>query len=253
MALKALIVCKHHEGTKESDCCNIIKQKDIDFVHSWKNTLSKSELKNIDIVIAIGGDGTVLSASHYLIDKPLLAVNSSPETSVGALTTITTSQLPDKLEDIKNKKFKIENLERIEVSINNVNLEPLALNDVFIGSEKPYHPSKYEIIFKNKKEKQISSGLIFSTGTGSTAWFQSAGGKPFSSQSKFIKMIVREPYQSKLLRQSLLNCEINEKEEIKIIPSTQSILAIDSIREFSLKPDDIVKIKISSHPLKKII
>ena len=192
--LRALVVCKHQKNSSEAKICKIINSKGFYFVYSWKNTLKPSELKNVDLVISIGGDGTALSASHYLIDKPLLAVNSAPETSIGALTTISIDELPKKLEEIKLGKRKIQKLERIEVWINNKLKEPIALNEVFIANEKAYLMSKYKIKFNGNEETQKSSGLIFSSGTGSTAWFKSAGGKPFPSDSRYVKMLVREPY-----------------------------------------------------------
>lgn len=251
--IKAIIVCKNPEGGEESKLNTILKHEDFDFIYSWKNTLSQKDLKDIDLVIAIGGDGTILSASHFLLDKPLLAINSDPQKSVGALATITLEELPNKLEEIKLEKSKHDRLERIEVSINDCPISHLVLNEVFIGNEKPFHLSKYELSIKGKKETQRSSGLIFSTGTGSTAWFQSAGGKPFQKDSKFIKMIVREPYQGKDTQYTMTNCEIQETEEIKITLLGHAILAVDSIREYKLNPQDIVKLKISSHPLKRII
>jgi NAD kinase len=160
----------------------------------------------------------------------------------------------DELEEIKQNKHKTEFLERIEVQINNKPIEHLALNDVFIASEKAYHLSKYKILFNNKEETQRSSGIIFSTGTGSTAWFKSAGGIPFSPQEKFIKMIVREPYCGKNSCNLIIkDAEISENDKIEIIPSVKSVLAIDSNREYPLNPDDKVTIRISKHPLKRII
>lgn len=250
--IKALVVCKDPKETKEGEKCMMLKHEGFDFLYSWKNTLTQNALKDVDLVIAIGGDGTVLSASHYILDVPLLAVNSSPETSVGALTTISLKELPKKLEQIKNG-IKTENLERMEVLINDCPIEHFPLNEVFIGNEKSYLISKYIVEFKNKKEKQLSSGILFSTGTGSTAWFHSAGGKPFPKDSKFIKMIVREPYHSKLLKINLTDCEIKEGEEFKVVVSVPSVLAIDSIREYKLNPNDIIKIQISKYPLKRII
>ena len=250
--IKALVVCKDSKDTKEGEACMMLKHEGFDFLYSWKNTLTQNALEGVDLIIAIGGDGTVLSASHYILDAPLLAVNSSPETSVGALATISLKELPKKLEQIK-KGIKTEDLERIEVSINDCLIDHLSLNEVFIGNEKSYLISKYMVEFKNKKEKQLSSGILFSTGTGSTAWFYSAGGKPFSKNSRFIKMIVREPYHSKLLKVNLLDCDIKEGEEFKVIISVPSVLAVDSIREYKLNAGDIVKVKISGHPLKRIV
>jgi len=252
--MKALVVCKHPHEQNHPDIHKLLEKSCSKVIYAWKNTLTKKELDNIDIIISIGGDGTALSASHFIENKPLLAVNSSPETSIGALTTITISQLKNKLEEIKQNKHKTELLERIEVQINDKPIEHLALNDVFIASEKAYHISKYKIKFNNEQEEQRSSGLIFSTGTGSTAWFKSAGGSPFSPQSKFIKMIAREPYQGKNNKPfEMQNLQINQNEEITIMPSVKSLLAIDSNREYPLNPEDKITIKISKHPLKRII
>ncbi len=250
--MKVLVVCKYPKGKEESKVLKLI-EKYFEPVYAWRNNLSKKHLDNIDFVIAIGGDGTVLSASHYLIDKPILAVNSSPKTSEGALTTIRIDQLEEKLKEIKSKNFRQENLERIEVLINNKPLDLLSLNEVFIANEKAYLVSKYKIRFRNKIEEQRSSGLIFSTGTGSTAWFKSAGGTPFSPQSKFIEMIIREPYIGRILKFSNLKETIRENEEFEIIPLVPSVIAIDSIREYRVKGKDIIKIRISKHPLRRII
>lgn len=250
--MKTLVVCKHPEGAIESDSCKLI-EKQFSPVYAWKNNISKSSLTDIDMVIALGGDGTVLSASHYLIDKPLLAVNTSPGKSEGALTTIPINKLNQKLQEITENNFKTEKLERIEVSINDKPLDILSLNEVFIANEKAYLVSKYKIKFKDIEEQQRSSGLIFSTGTGSTAWFNSASGKPFPANSKFIKTITREPYKGKLGKFSLTEATIHEGEEFHVFPLCNSVLAIDSIKEFKIKEGDKVTIKISKHPLLRII
>lgn len=252
--MKALVVCKHEDEKNHSEVHSLIEKYFKKVVYTWKNTLTGKELEDIDFVISIGGDGTALSASHFIEDKPLLAVNSSPSTSVGALTTLIIDKLDEKLKEISEERFRTENLERIEVSINDKIIEHLALNDVFIASEEAYHISKYKIKFKDEEEIQRSSGLIFSTGTGSTAWFNSAGGIPFSPQSKFVKMIIREPYCGKeKCSLKFQDVQINENEEIEITPLVKSVLAIDSIREYILNDGDIVKIKISAKPLKRII
>jgi NAD kinase len=250
--MKALIVCKDSNGGKETETCKLIKKEGFEIVYAWKNTLSKKHLEDVDLVISIGGDGTALSASHYLEEKPLLAVNSDPNKSEGALTTLSVGELEEKLEEVK-KGFEIEYLERIEVYINGKRQDFLALNDVFIANEKAYLISKYKLSFNGEQEEQMSSGIIFSTGTGSTAWFKSAGGTPFSAQSKFIKMIVREPYHGRNMKFSLVQETIREKDDVEIEILSDSVLAIDSIREFKLKKGDKVKIKISDKPLKRIV
>lgn len=255
--MKILVVCKHAESSKEAKILNRVLNNGFEVIYSWKNTLSREELKGVDFVISIGGDGTALSASHFLEDKPLLAVNSNPEKSEGALTTITIEELEEKLGEIKLGKFKTEKLERIEVDINGKLQNPLALNEVFIANEKAYLVSKYRIKLKDNgkivEEEQKSSGLIFSTGTGSTAWFKSAGGEPFSAQARHIELLVREPYIRKLNKFKILKARIDESDFAEIIPDTEMVLAIDSIREFLVGPADRIKVKISDKPLLRVV
>lgn len=251
-----LVVCKHSQNSKEAKACHVIFHKNLNIRYAWKNKLSPKDLKNTDLVISIGGDGTALSASHFLRTTLLLAVNSSPTTSEGALTTINLEQLNKKLDQIEKGDYTIEKLERIEVEINKKPLDILALNDVFTANKNAYKTSKYKLKLKTKnkiiKEKQKSSGLIFSTGTGSTAWFKSAGGNPFPSNSKYIKMFVREPYIRKLNKFHQFKSTLHEDDWAEIKPLTRMVLALDSIREFKLTPMNKVKIKISKHPLLRI-
>lgn len=251
--MNILVVCKYDQNSPEGSACKLITRKGVNVKYSWKNVLTPRELEGVDVVVSIGGDGTALSASHYLNWKPLLAVNSDPKKSEGALTTISIDELDKKIDSIIEGKFKTEKLERIEVCINGKAQAPLALNEVFIANEKAYLISKYELRFNGSMEVQRSSGLIFSTGTGSTAWFKSAGGKPFSPQSRFIRMIVREPYIRNLLKFSMLYKKISHEEKIEIKAMTPMILAIDSIREVLLKEEDVVSIRVSDKPLMRII
>jgi NAD kinase len=251
--MKILVVCKRKEQINQQEIRSFFQKAQIEAEYIWKNELKKAHIDKKDAIISIGGDGTALSAAHFITSQPILAVNSEPEASEGALTTIILSQLEEKLNEIKSIKFKTENLERIEIAINGKILDMLALNEVFIGSEKAYLPAKYTLNLKSKSENQISSGLIFSTGTGSTAWFKSAGGKQFSPQAKFIKLVVREPFKGRIKTCDIPNADINENEEAVIIPQAKSELAIDSIRSYPLNPGDKITLKISKHPLKRII
>ncbi len=254
--IKTLVVCKYPKNSKDSKICNLGIKEGFDIQYQWKDNLKPADLEKVDLVISIGGDGTALSAGHYIVHQKLLAVNANPKKSEGALTTLNIDELDKKLEQIISGNYKVEKLERIEVSINGKMQKPIALNEIFIANEKAYLVSKYILKIRKgnnlREEGHKSSGLIFSTGTGSTAWFKSAGGKPFSPQAKYVKMIVREPYLWRLSNFSITKEVVDEHEEVEVIPLTKTVLAIDSIREFCLKAGDKIKIKISKWPLIRI-
>jgi len=212
----------------------------------------KNHAKNYDLLITLGGDGTFVRAAN-LTDSLILGINSNPEKSEGALTSITINEI-DKLERLKEKNFEIIERQRIEVKLNDKILDEKAINEVYVGTLSQFHISRYKIKFKEKEEEQRSSGIIVSTGTGSKAWFLSAGGKPFDYSEKKLCFIIREPYFGKrIFVPTLLNGEIFEDEILKIESGREfgGIIAInENIYDFN--NGDKIEIKLSKKPLKVI-
>lgn len=59
-------------------CQDILQQKPVDWEPISRNNLSQP-IRNVDLVITVGGDGTLLQASHFMDDSvPILGVNSDP-------------------------------------------------------------------------------------------------------------------------------------------------------------------------------
>jgi NAD+ kinase len=240
--------------------------KETEIVESIKNILSKSEIKiisfndlkkkdilNVDLVITIGGDGTFVKAAHLVEDSFILGINSSPDTSEGALTSVNINEI-NELKKLDKKDFRIIERPRAEVILNNKILEEKAVNEVYIGASSQFHSSRYKIKFKDKEEEQRSSGIIVSTGTGSSAWFLSAGGQPFNYEEKRLCFLVREPYFGKrVYKPTILKGEVLEDQEI-VITSTRDFGGIIAINDstYDFNSGDIVKIKLSNKPLKVI-
>ena len=71
--MKALVICKHSSIDPESKVCHTILNPNIKIKYSWKNTLTQKELQNIDLVIAIGGEGArVQWEFHFSFDASVL-------------------------------------------------------------------------------------------------------------------------------------------------------------------------------------
>lgn len=69
--------CKVHKEAIEF-CKDILRRKPVDWDATFRGNLSEP-IQNVDLVVTIGGDGTLLQASHLLNDSiPLLGVNSDP-------------------------------------------------------------------------------------------------------------------------------------------------------------------------------
>lgn len=130
-----------------------------------------------EAIIAIGGDGTILKASHYAseYDKPLLGVNTG---HLGFMASMEIDEL-DNISRLKTHDYKIESRMMLDVVLmheNTVISNYTALNDVVVACPCS-NLCSYEISTDGIVVSSIrSDGVVFSTPTGSTAYALSAGG-----------------------------------------------------------------------------
>jgi len=159
----------------------------------------------LDLAVAIGGDGTFLRAAGWLLNRnlPLIGFNSDPESSQGELCTIRPDQTAEFIQKLRNNEMfkmyrsrvrtqlkgpktcfkKIRSQVTHDVVTNKdaeivtKNLPERGLNEVFVGELDATEPSYLEIEINQSGHWQRikCSGVLISTGTGSTAWSQSVG------------------------------------------------------------------------------
>lgn len=151
-------------------------------------------IKNVDLVITIGGDGTVLTTSHFVEGQPILGIKSYGRESIGYFCAATTDTLRLYMESLLTGHIKPIKLHRLEVTINRHRVEELALNDVLFAHAMPASTTRYRLTIGKKTELQKSSGIWISSAAGSTAAVSAAGGRPLPLGSKKMEYIIREPY-----------------------------------------------------------
>lgn len=139
--------------------------------------LNKSDIK-LDLVISLGGDGTMLRAARELAAKgtPILGVNIG---NLGFLTEVESTEFPSAIKALKEGDYFIENRMMLSCEISNDYERKtfLALNDIVLAKGTLSRIVKYDINIDNKFYTTfISDGVIVSTPTGSTAYSLSAGG-----------------------------------------------------------------------------
>lgn len=255
---KVLIVCNERNTENHLMTLKRVKEilfeKGISFVSVLPSALREDFYDGVDLVISVGGDGTFIRASHLIKDQLLLGINSEPEKSEGFLKSLKDDELSF-LEEILEGKFKIIKRQRIKVVLDGKTLDKFALNDVYVGTSAQFHSSRYVINFNNIKEEQRSSGVIVATGTGSSAWYKSAGGTCFGFDEKILKFIVREPYLgNRLYKATILSGEISENEKIRF-ESTRNyggVIAVDQ-EIYDFNKGHSVEIFLSDCPLRVII
>jgi NAD+ kinase len=149
---------------------------------------------DVDLVITVGGDGTLLSASHAIGTIPVFGVNSAPMDSVGFLCSARRGQVLSRLRAVVRGALATTNLARMRVVVEGQPVHTRVLNDVLYAHRNPAMTARYILAFRRAVEEHKSSGIWISTAAGSTAAVRSAGGRVLSPRSKLLEFVVREPY-----------------------------------------------------------
>lgn len=152
--------------------------------------------KECDLLIVVGGDGSLLHAAHAIINQnvPVVGINRG---SLGFLTDIHPAEL-DKITAILQGKYTLEKrfLLSASIDLDGKNLgNDNALNEVAIIPDTVPHMIEFEIyIDKQFVCSQNSDGLIIATPTGSTAYALSGGGPILHPQLDAIVLVPMFPH-----------------------------------------------------------
>lgn len=132
-----------------------------------------------DLVVSVGGDGTLLRTARLLVDygTPLVGINLG---RLGFLADVTMSNLKQDLQGIFSGDYSVEKRFLLDGEINQAGYEPksyIALNDIILHSHKSISMIEFEVFSDGQLiNKQRADGLIVTTPTGSTAYSLSGGG-----------------------------------------------------------------------------
>lgn len=160
-------------------------------------TVPRDQLgKHCDLLIVIGGDGSLLNAAHAVVDAdvPVLGINRG---SLGFLTDIHPTEL-NKIQAILEGKYHLE--ERFLLTATTYSDDKIigtgdALNEVAIIPDAIPHMIEYEIYIDDQFVcSQDSDGLIIATPTGSTAYALSGGGPILHPELDAIVLVPMFPH-----------------------------------------------------------
>src|SRR5690606_32458147 len=111
-----------------------------------------------DLVVTVGGDGTLLAASHSIRDVPILGINSAPGYSVGFFCAATRQDLVPKLRAALSGRLRAAVLRRMAVYINDQLRSERVLNEALFCHSEPAATSDYILRVGRQREEQKSSG-----------------------------------------------------------------------------------------------
>ncbi len=154
----------------------------------------------VDLVVTIGGDGTLLAASHQIGQGvPLLGINSAPQHSIGFFCGGKKGSVRATLRRALAGKLPKSVLTRMRVDLNGKCIHARVLNEALFCHASPAATSRYILRLTrangtHKETDQRSSGMWIGPAAGSTAAQRSAGGKVLPLGSRRIQYVVREAY-----------------------------------------------------------
>lgn len=124
-----------------------------------------------DVVVTLGQDGLVANTAKYVGAQPIVAVNPEPKRFDGILLPFLPGQARTTVSKVIEGNAKIHEVTLAEIKLLD-GQRLLAFNDLFIGA-RSHVSALYRINYGSKSEVQSSSGVLVSTGAGSTGWLSS--------------------------------------------------------------------------------
>ena len=205
-----------------------------------------------DLLIALGGDGTMLRAGHISapFNLPILGINLG---HYGFLTEIQRDEWQNAMQRVLKGDYWLEKRMMLLTTLyrgDRKKGEWNALNDAVISRGETIRPIQLEIYINNRHlSTTVADGVIASTATGSTAYALAAGGPILSPDLRNIVLVPVAPHLS--IEQSLV---LSEKVIVSITVHTshQAVISIDGQLPIKMKTGDRVEIQASDHEVQFI-
>lgn len=207
-----------------------------------------------DLVIVVGGDGSMLGAARALVNysTPVLGVNRG---NLGFLTDICPENLEEQVEDVLAGNYMVEQRFLLETEVRRGD-NPIgqgdALNDVVLHPGKSTRMISFELFIDGQFVYRVKAdGLIIATPTGSTAYALSAGGPIMHPRLDAIVIVPMYPHTL-----SSRPMVVNADSELKIVLDTEMsiypLISCDGQNDISCTPGDTLHIKRKPQKLRLI-
>jgi len=186
-----------------------------------------------DLVITVGQDGLVSNTAKYLSGQPILAVNPDPQRFDGVLLPFTAETAGAQLHEALYGETLTKQVTLAKAELTN-GQSLLAFNDFFVGT-RSHVSARYRIEVGGRAENHSSSGIIVSTGAGSTGWLQSvyagaagviealggkvvppANGGRLDWDAEQLVYSVREPFPSKATEASIVHGVFSNQAPLRV-------------------------------------
>jgi NAD+ kinase len=223
-----------------------LSAKDISFwtCSAWEEDKAKPQIAGSDLILSIGGDGTILRAVRAIVPGlvPVMGINLG---NLGFMTELKAEEAFDKLPRLLGGEGWIEERAMLEAELPSQGKVFQALNDVFVGRRSLARLVQIETrvdgeILANHR----ADGVIVATATGSTGYSLAAGGPILYPQAKEIVFKLVCPH---LAPDKAVVLPPEAKIQFKVTTVHEAMLSIDGQVESQLASGDEVRVKLSPH------
>ena len=236
------------------------KPKAVELERSLLEALGRHDVEVVDagadLVISLGGDGTVLRAARvaHETDAPLLAVNLG---TLGYLTEVDAPEASSALERILSGDYEIEHRMMLHCSPPGDDSDFVGLNEVLIERSSRFRLVRLEVGVGGERLATFNAdGVIVATPTGSTAYALSAGGPIVSPRAQCILVVPVSPHMI-FSRAVVLSPDDEVEVRVATDPADgarpqEASLVLDGVLARELTSGDAVTIRRHDRPLKLI-
>jgi len=195
-----------------------------------------------DIVLVIGGDGTILRTVQRLPHQiPIIGINNG---EVGFLADLEPGEASNFIKSLASG-IAIEERMRLTLLQDDISLGD-ALNEALIVTTRPAKMLRFSILIDGVLSEQFrSDGLLVSTPTGSTAYAMSAGGPIVDPRIQGFLLVPLAPY---LLSSRPHLISSNRRLEIRLESSKPANLVMDGQKTIELGNAASLVVQRATHP-----
>jgi len=204
---------------------------------------SHIDYSRIDVMLTLGGDGTVLRISRECAQHnvPILGINLG---TLGFLTVGDPPKVNEIISRIKSGDYFLDKRMMLDAKV--LDMEMPALNEVAVLKHDTSRAINLSYFISNElAEEMLCDGLIVSTPTGSTGYSVSAGGAIVDPN---MQCIIVTPICAHSLSARTLILDAKSKVSIKLMPDNRkATVAIDGLQAWEINAGQTVDVEISEY------
>ena len=232
--------------TFSQELAKFLKARGVSFwkCSSWEEEKAKPQIAGSELILSIGGDGTILRSVRAIIPDvvPVVGINLG---NLGFMTELKADDALENLSRLLDGEGWVEERAMLETEPSSQGKVFHAMNDVFVGRRSFARLIRIETEVNGELlATHRADGVIVATATGSTGYSMAAGGPILCPQAK---EIIFKPVCPHLALDRAVVLPAGAELRLKVTTTHEAMLSIDGQVELPLSSGDEVRVKRSPH------